>query len=69
MVYNDDTDILSKEEVNKLNKGKVNDTINNIFLERCLIINNDKTQHSLLKQGDKNTKIWRSVKKLGSLFK
>ena len=69
MVYNDDIDILSKEEVNKVNKGKVVDTINNIFLERCLMINNDKTEHSLLKQGDKNTKIWRSVKKLGSLLK
>lgn len=55
MVYADDIDIISAD---KIYKGKVINTINNLFLERCLMI-----KHSLLKRGHRNTEIWRSVKK------
>ena len=60
MVYADGIDIISAD---KIYKGKVINTINNLFPERCLMI-----KHSLIKRGHRNTEIWRSVKKYVSLL-
>ena len=65
MVYADDTDILNREQAEK---DKALQTICEVFPTRDLKINNDKTEHTLLKRGEKKNEPWREVKKLGSLL-
>ena len=39
-----------------------------VFPSRNLKVNADKTEHTTLERGDRNTKSWRYVKKVGSLL-
>ena len=64
-IYADDTDFtfLDKEERdNTLKAAK------KIFPTRNLKINEDKTEHTEIKRGDRNTESWRYAKKVGSLI-
>ena len=49
-------------------KNNMTETVNAIFLSRNLKINEDKTGHTFPQRGDRNTKTWRKVQKVGSLL-
>ena len=61
--YNTDFIFKTNEE-----KNNMTETVNAIFLSRNLKINEDKTGHTFLQRGDRNTKKWRKVEKVGSLL-
>ena len=65
MIYADDCDFLSEEEKEKEN---INSKISLILKENNLLINEEKTEHTILKRGESNTERWRKVKKLGTLL-
>ena len=64
-IYADDTDFSFKT---KEEKNNMIETVNAVFPYRNLKINEDKTEHTFLQHGDRNTKTWRNVKKVGSLL-
>ena len=64
MVYADDTDYPSLDTIRK---KQVLDATYKILPERNLIVNADKTEHTVISRGS-NKEEWRKVKKLGSLL-
>ena len=44
------------------------ETVNTVFPSRNLKVNEDKTEHTFPQRGDRNSEIWRYVKKVGSLL-
>ena len=65
MTYADDCDFITQSEVRKI---KLNDIVSNKLKEDNLIVNKDKTEHTVIKRIDKNAEVWRHTKKLGSLL-
>ncbi len=64
-VYADDTDFISESE----ETGQLLTThVSNILQSHNLKVNDTKTEHTIIQRGDRNTEIWRNVKKLGSLL-
>ena len=44
------------------------ETVNAVFPFRNLKVNEDKTENTFLQSGDRKTKTWKNVKKVGSLL-
>ena len=66
IIYADDTDLLAKEEKEKLDTL---DAVNVTFPSCNLKVNDDKTEHTIIKRcADRNDETWRHVKKVGSLL-
>ena len=66
MIYADDSDFPTE---NATRKQEVLDITYSVFPERNLKVNEDKTEHTLVKRGNsEDEKEWRNVKKLGSLL-
>ena len=65
MVYADDADFLTENECRKnLLENIVTDTL----AEDNLNVNDTKTENTEIQRGDRNTEMWRHVRKLGSLL-
>ena len=66
MTYADDNDFPTEDNVQK---EHVLNTIYSVFPERNLKVNEDKTEHTVVKRGNcEEEKLWRNVRKLGSLL-
>ena len=65
MIYADDCDLLTEEEDIR---AVVNEKVTEILGKGNLLVNEEKTEHTTLKRGDRNTEMWRNVNKLGSLL-
>lgn len=65
LVYADDADFVN--ETNN-QKDKLVKAIADTFPAYNLIINDTKTEHTVLKKEDMNNELWRNTKKLGSLL-
>ena len=64
-IYADDTDFIHEDESRKnIVVAVAADTL----LISNLLVNDDKTEHTVIERGDRNTELWRSTKKLGSLL-
>ena len=64
-IYADVADILTTSEVEK---NIITEMIGEILLRDNLKVNNSKTEQTEIFRGDRNTKRWRTVEKLGSLL-
>ena len=65
MIYADDCDFLT---LNETIKEKTVEKVSEVLGRHNLLVNDEKTEHVVLKRGDRNTELWRNVKKLGSLL-
>ena len=67
IIYADDCDFVTQSELRKI---KLNEIVSNILKEDNLIVNNEKTEHTVIKriEKNKNAELWRHTKKLGSLL-
>ena len=64
--YADDADFMTTEESTK---NKLNNIVKDTLLEDNLVVNDTKTEHTIIERGKKrNEEEWRNVKKLGSLL-
>ena len=64
-VYADDADFIN---VSPTQNDNLMSAVTDIFPEYNLIINDTKTEQTVLKRGNRNDETWRSTKKLGSLL-
>ena len=65
IVYADDTDFITENEAKRY---VIVHTAADTLLKTNLLVNDDKTEHTVIERGDRNTETWRYVKKLGSLL-
>ena len=67
IIYADDCDFVTQSELRKI---KLNEIVSNTLKEDNLIVNNEKTEHTVIKrmEKNKNAEAWRHTKKLGSLL-
>ena len=65
-IYADDADFMTTDENTN---DKLNNMVKDVLLEDNLIVNETKTEHTIIERGkERNTEEWRNVKKLGSLL-
>ena len=64
-IYADDADFITN---NPYRKEKLLSIVKESLLKQNLKVNEAKTEITVLKRGDRNTEMWRNVKKLGSLI-
>jgi hypothetical protein len=64
-VYADDTDFINEDEARR---NVVVEIAAETLLTSNLQVNDDKTEHTVIERGDRNTERWRYVKKVGSLI-
>ena len=62
LIYADDSDFVT-EDLER--DEKLNQIVANVLKEHSLHVNNDKTEHTLIKRSKRNEEAWRNVIKLG----
>ena len=65
LIYADDSDFATED---KAHNEKLNSIVANVLKNHNLKVNNDKTEHTIIKRERKSEEKWRTVKKLGCLL-